>query len=114
MTRARRLAAALGLVAALVAVPLGGRWQGQAHAASPTLPAITTREAGDVIRDEIEGIIVQPGNVDAIASAIRRLYDNADLVERMSRAARERVVENFTWEHYRKRLLTAYETALKA
>jgi glycosyltransferase involved in cell wall biosynthesis len=93
------------------------QWEGSAktvyEAAACGLPAITTREAGDVIRDEIEGIIVQPRDVDAIASAIRRLYDNPDLVERMSRAARARVVENFTWDHYRQRLLIAYETAIR-
>jgi glycosyltransferase involved in cell wall biosynthesis len=93
------------------------QWEGSAktvyEAAACGLPAITTREAGDVIRDGIEGIIVQPGDVDAIAAAIRRFYDNPDLVERMSRAARARVVENFTWDHYRERLLIAYQTAIR-
>jgi multiple sugar transport system substrate-binding protein len=37
MSRTRRLAAALGLVVALVATPLGARWQGQTHAAGPTI-----------------------------------------------------------------------------
>jgi multiple sugar transport system substrate-binding protein len=36
MTRTRRLAAALGLLVALVATPLGGCWQ-QTHAAGPTI-----------------------------------------------------------------------------
>jgi glycosyltransferase involved in cell wall biosynthesis len=31
----------------------------------------------------------------------------------MSAAARERVVQNFTWEHYRARLLDAYSTAVQ-
>ena len=31
----------------------------------------------------------------------------------MSKAARQRVVENFTWDHYRTRLLGAYETAMR-
>jgi glycosyltransferase involved in cell wall biosynthesis len=93
------------------------QWEGSAktvyEAAGCGLPAITTREAGDVIRDGIEGIIVKPGDVDAIAAAIRRLYDDPQLVDRMSQAARKRVVENFTWDHYRERLLMAYETAIK-
>jgi len=29
----------------------------------------------------------------------------------MGRAARARVVENFTWDHYRARLLEAYDVA---
>jgi glycosyltransferase involved in cell wall biosynthesis len=92
------------------------QWEGSAktvyEAAACGLPAITTREAGDVIRDGVEGIIVQPGDVDAIAAALEHLYRNPDVVERMGRAARERVVENFTWDHYRARLLGAYAAAL--
>jgi glycosyltransferase involved in cell wall biosynthesis len=93
------------------------QWEGSAktvyEAAASGLPAITTKEAGDVIRDGIEGILVRPGDVDAIAGAIDYFYKNPDVVERMSRAARQRVVENFTWDHYRQRLLVAYETAMK-
>jgi hypothetical protein len=31
----------------------------------------------------------------------------------MSVAARKRVVDNFTWDHFRTRLLIAYEKAMK-
>ena len=93
------------------------QWEGSAktvyEAAASGLPAITTREAGDVIRDGIEGIIVQPGDVDAIAAALQHLYDHPELVERMGTAARQRVMENFTWDHYRARLLDAYASAMQ-
>jgi len=81
--------------------------------AVPAVIAITTHEAGDVIRDGIEGIIVKPGDVDAIAGAIERLYRSPELVEKMGHAARQRVIENFTWNHYRERLLSAYEIAIR-
>ena len=83
------------------------------EAAACGLPIVTTREAGDVVRDSIEGVIVQPGDVDGIARAIEHLYRHPEIVERMSIAARQRVVENFTWDHYRTRLLGAYETAMQ-
>jgi glycosyltransferase involved in cell wall biosynthesis len=83
------------------------------EAAASGLPVVTTREAGDVVRDGVEGIIIRPGDVDPIANAIEHLYRHPDLVERMGDAARQRVVENFTWDHYRSRLLTAYETAMQ-
>ncbi len=83
------------------------------EAAACGLPAITTREAGDVIRDGVEGVIVRPGDVDAIAAALEHLYRNPDVVERMGAAARQRVVENFTWDHYRARLLNAYGVAMQ-
>jgi glycosyltransferase involved in cell wall biosynthesis len=93
------------------------QWEGSAktvyEAAACGLPAITTREAGDVIRDGIEGIIVQPGDVNAIAAALEHLYRHPETVALMGAAARKRVVENFTWNHYRTRLLGAYEAAMQ-
>ena len=83
------------------------------EAAACGLPMITTREAGDVVRDGVEGIIVQPGDVDAIAAAIEHLYRHPEIIASMSAAARQRVVENFTWDHYRTRLLGAYERAIQ-
>src|SRR5215213_10182770 len=83
------------------------------EAAACGLPQITTREAGDVVTDGVEGLIVPPANVDALAEAIRHLYDHPETVERMSLAARERVVHNFTWDHFRTRLLGAYERAME-
>ncbi|MDQ6624540.1 MAG: glycosyltransferase family 4 protein [Verrucomicrobiota bacterium] len=82
------------------------------EAAACGLPQITTREAGDVVTDGVEGIIITPGRVDELAEAILYLYNNPDVVARMSLAARERVVENFTWDHFRARLLEGYERAM--
>ena len=82
------------------------------EAAACGLPQITTREAGDVVQDGIEGIIVRPSDIDGLAAAIQHLYDHPEVVERMSLAARKRVVENFTWDHFRARLLGAYERAM--
>ena len=82
------------------------------EAAACGLPQITTREAGDVVVNGVEGIVVPPANVDALMEAIQYLYQNPDLVETMGAAARRRVVENFTWDHFRERLLGAYERAI--
>jgi len=82
------------------------------EAAACGLPQITTRESGDVVVDGVEGMIIPPANVDALADAIRHLYDHPEIVERMSVAARRRVVENFTWDHFRERLLGGYELAM--
>ncbi|HWY39706.1 MAG TPA: glycosyltransferase family 4 protein [Chthoniobacterales bacterium] len=83
------------------------------EAAACGLPMITTREAGDVVRDGVEGIIVKPGDVDAIATAIEHLYKHPEIVASMGAAARQRVMENFTWDLYRTRLLGAYERAIQ-
>jgi glycosyltransferase involved in cell wall biosynthesis len=83
------------------------------EAAACGLPQITTRESGDVVNDGVEGILVSPGNVDELAAAILELYRHPEMVERMGAAARRRVVENFTWDHFRARLLLAYERAMQ-
>jgi len=83
------------------------------EAAACGLPQITTREAGDVVVDTVEGTIVPPGDVDRLADAILHLYENPEIVARMSLAARERVVKNFTWDHFRMRLLVAYQRAME-
>jgi len=83
------------------------------EAAACGLPQITTREAGDVVNNGVEGIIVQPGNVGELAAAILELYRHPETVARMSEAARHRVVDNFTWDHFRTRLLIAYEKAMR-
>ena len=83
------------------------------EAAACGLPQITTREAGDVVTDGVEGILISPGNVDELAAAILELYRHPELVERMGAAARRRVVENFTWDHFRTRLLGGYGRAMK-
>src|SRR5438094_4332154 len=93
------------------------QWEGSAkvtyEAAACALPQITTREAGDVVRDGIEGIIVKPADISAIAGALEHLYQHPEIVQEMGAAARRRVVENFTWDHFRTRLLDAYETAMR-
>ena len=92
------------------------QWEGSAkvtyEAAACGLPQITTREAGDVVRDGIEGILVNPGDVihcdgaGAFVSASGYREGNEHCCQTSRR-------ENFTWDHFRTRLLDAYETAMR-
>lgn len=50
-----------------------------------------------VVRRERDGILVEPGNADALAAAIRRLIDDPALRAQLSRAGEERA-QLFTWE----------------
>ncbi|MEM8956083.1 MAG: glycosyltransferase family 4 protein [Verrucomicrobiota bacterium] len=87
---------------------LEGTAKATLEAASCGLPLITTREAGDATVDGHNGIIVPPNNPDALADAIKFLYENPDKARTMGAASRQRVLENFTWAHYHARLLHAY------
>ncbi len=81
------------------------------EAAACGLPQITTRESGDVVLDGVNGLIIPPNDPDALAAAIERLYRDRELCARLGASGRQRVVENFTWEHFRARLLEAYRVA---
>jgi phosphatidylinositol alpha-mannosyltransferase len=50
-----------------------------------------------VVRRERDGILVEPGNADALAASIRRLIDDPALRTQLSRAGEERA-QLFTWE----------------
>ncbi|MEM7146759.1 MAG: glycosyltransferase family 4 protein [Verrucomicrobiota bacterium] len=87
---------------------LEGTAKATLEAASCGLPLITTREAGDATVDGHNGIIVPPNDPDALANAIKFLYDNPDKTRAMGSASRQRVLDHFTWAHYHARLLHAY------
>jgi glycosyltransferase involved in cell wall biosynthesis len=80
------------------------------EAAACGLPQITTRESGDVVQHEVNGLLIPPNDPDALAAAIVRLHRDRDLCARLGAAGRQRVVEHFTWSHFRARLLEAYRT----
>lgn len=75
------------------------------------LAQITTREAGDVVVHQETGLIVPPNNVDALAEAMETLYRNPELRAKFGAAGRRRMAENFTWDHFRKRVRLAYARA---
>jgi glycosyltransferase involved in cell wall biosynthesis len=83
------------------------------EAAACGLAQITTRESGDVVVDGENGLLVPPNNVEALMTAITKLYDQPGLIEELGQRGRERVVQHFTWDHFRVRLQGAYRTALK-
>jgi len=82
------------------------------EAAACALAQITTREAGDVVVDGENGVVIPPDDVDALAAAIQFLYDRPDLVRKYGAAGRKRVLEQFTWDHFRERVLAAYRLAM--
>jgi glycosyltransferase involved in cell wall biosynthesis len=78
------------------------------EAAACGLAQITTRESGDVVQDGVNGLIIPPNDPDALAAAITRLHADRDLCARLGAAGRKRVCTQFTWEHFRTRMLEAY------
>jgi glycosyltransferase involved in cell wall biosynthesis len=49
----------------------------------------------ELIEDSVHGLLVAPGDTEALASSMRRLLEDRDLARRLGRAARERQLANF-------------------
>jgi starch synthase len=69
------------------------------------LPCVVTPDAGSVVRDGVEGIVVPPGDVDRLAAAMERLGTDPELRASMAAEARARA-ERFTWLRYHEALVT--------
>ncbi|HZR91626.1 MAG TPA: glycosyltransferase family 4 protein [Gaiellaceae bacterium] len=63
-------------------------------------PVVATRVGGvpDVVRDEVDGFLVEPGDVDAMAERLARLAADPQLRRRMGEAGRERVLQRYAVE----------------
>lgn len=61
------------------------------------VPCVTTHITGipELIRHEIDGLLVPPSNVDALVHALARLMDDAPLRQRLSQSARLRVSQDY-------------------
>jgi len=87
--------------AALDAVILPSRNEGTPVSAIEALaarrPVVATRVGGvpDVVRDGVDGFLVEPGDVEALAERLARLARDPALAARMGEAGRARVVPRY-------------------
>lgn len=77
------------------------------------LPVVATAVGGvpDVVEHEATGLLVAPGDPQALADAMLRLVRDAGLRGRLGRAAR-RGVEPMSWQHAAERYLEVFERTL--
>ncbi|MGY6529665.1 MAG: glycosyltransferase family 4 protein [Cyanobacterium sp.] len=73
------------------------------------IPVITTKAAGSVVRDGIDGFIVPEGDADALADKVQTLIENRELRDKMAISARERA-KDYTWDKYGDRLLSFFQS----
>jgi glycosyltransferase involved in cell wall biosynthesis len=77
------------------------------------LPVVTTATAGmkDVVRHDEDGLLVQPGDIEGLTSAIGRLSRESGLCRRLGVAAHAVAVEQYTWRRTAKSFEAAYRAA---
>lgn len=66
----------------------------------------------DVVTDQV-GILVPPGNPEALARSIVRILQNPNYWQALSCSARQRAVNDFSWDIISGRLMSVYLAVLK-
>lgn len=84
------------------------------EAMAASRPVIATRVGGvpDLVRDGVNGFLVERGDVDGLIRAIKTLLDNPQLAEKMGHAGREIVEHEYGCDQAVDRLTNAYQRAL--
>jgi glycosyltransferase involved in cell wall biosynthesis len=76
------------------------------------LPVITTPNAGSIVRDGVDGFLVGPRDIDALADRIERLHGDAGLRSGMAEQARIRALQ-FPWERYQRGCVPVAEQVIR-
>ncbi len=76
------------------------------------LPVIATDIPGyrEVVRSDIEGILVPPRDAGALAASLARLLDDADLAKRLGEAGRQRA-QRYSWDRVAAEIEDIYREA---
>lgn len=84
------------------------------EAMSMRKPVVATRVGGipEIIANEVEGLLVEPGNSLQLARAIKRVFLDSSLRRTLGNNARRRVEKEFTWEAIAKKTLKLYTNLL--
>ncbi|NLF33193.1 MAG: glycosyltransferase family 4 protein [Planctomycetes bacterium] len=86
-----------------------------AEAMSHGLPVVASRQGAlaCLVDDGATGLLVDPGDADQLAGALRRLWDDPALARRLGRAAREKACAAWTPRQHLDGVLGAYRLALE-
>lgn len=78
------------------------------------IPVITTNAGSipEIITQNKNGIMIEPGNSHQLASDIENLLNNPEKRRSLGKSARETVVSKYSWESTAKRYLSIYSDLL--
>jgi glycosyltransferase involved in cell wall biosynthesis len=80
------------------------------------LPVVASSVHGipDIVVDGSTGLLVPPGNVDALAGALERLVSDPAMRTRMGAAGRDIAVRRYRWQDNTAQMERLYRHALDA
>jgi len=81
----------------------------EAGAAGRAIVATAVGGTVEIVRHGETGLLVAPGDAAALGAAIKRLATDADLRQRLGRAAREHVAETFGMDRFVREFASLYE-----
>jgi glycosyltransferase involved in cell wall biosynthesis len=79
------------------------------------VPVVATRIAGvpQVVHDGDNGLLVDPGSIDQMVQALRRLTADQDLRARLAAEARKTIEESFSFEQRMRKIAKIYDQVLR-
>jgi len=79
------------------------------------LPVVATNVGGnpEIVSDGVNGILVPPGEPAALSHAMVELLQQPELARRLGKAAREKVVRDYSLDHLLRRTEDLYISLLK-
>jgi glycosyltransferase involved in cell wall biosynthesis len=86
-----------------------------AEAMAGGCPVVASRIGGipELVGDGARGLLVEPGNANALAAAIRRLLDQPELARQMAAAARDRARAEWTLERFARSVEAVYQRTIR-
>ncbi|MFW5895196.1 MAG: glycosyltransferase [archaeon] len=85
----------------------------EAMASECAIVATNVSGIPEQVEDGYNGFLIEPRNPDQLAEKISHLLENTDLMEKMGKKSRKRIIENgWTWEGYAEKVLKVYKDVL--
>jgi glycosyltransferase involved in cell wall biosynthesis len=86
------------------------------EAMAMSIPCVSTNVAGipELIRDDVDGLLVPASSVEAMAGALESLLVDRELRERLGRSGRARVTERYNLADNLKVLASTFETCFRS
>ncbi|KQU46003.1 hypothetical protein ASG67_15470 [Sphingomonas sp. Leaf339] len=111
-TLAQAVAAATCVVVPSLAPETFGLAAAEAMAAGKAVIASRTGGLTEIVRDGIDGILVEPGDVRGLSDALDRILADPERARAMGVIARKRVTETYSGDRFHERLIAIYDEVM--